>query len=141
VSADRIEIADLQQALTLDLDRLADLVDRAATAAGWHGRLSIALVDDARMRELHERHLGDPSPTDVMSFELAPELGELVICTDTALACAGERGVDPLVELLLYAVHGTLHLVGHDDHDDDDRARMQAAERHILAELGFDRPD
>jgi probable rRNA maturation factor len=37
----------------------------------------------------------------------------------------------------LYAIHGTLHLLGYDDHSDDDRAKMRARERHYLAQFGL----
>jgi probable rRNA maturation factor len=67
----------------------------------------------------------------------APVLtGEVVLSVDTARREAARRGHSPYDELLLYAVHGVLHLLGHDDHDPLRRRRMRAAERRALAALG-----
>jgi probable rRNA maturation factor len=107
-----------------------------------HGRnactLSVALVDDGAMSELHERFLGVSGPTDVLTFDLEPESphtvdGEIVICVDVARREAAKRGHDPRDELLLYAVHGCLHLLGYDDQTAEDAAVMHAREDELLA--------
>lgn len=123
--------------------RLARDVGRlAAWTAERYGLaldLSFVVVDDARMAELHERYAGVSGPTDVLSFPLAEDpvlLGEVVISADTARREAAARGHSAYDELLLYAVHGVLHLVGHDDHEPADRRRMRSAERRALAALG-----
>ena len=122
--------------LTRDLGRLAawtsERYDRALD-------LSFVVVDDARMAELHERYAGVSGPTDVLSFPLGEDpvlLGEVVISADTARREAAARGHPAYDELLLYAVHGVMHLVGHDDHEPADRRRMRRAERRALAALG-----
>lgn len=123
--------------------RLArDLGRLAAWAARRYGRdldLSFAVLDDARMAEVHERHLGRAGPTDVLAFPLveAPVLlGEVLVSADTARREATARGHPAYDELLLYAVHGVMHLMGHDDHEEADRRRMRRAERQALAVLG-----
>lgn len=92
----------------------------------------VALVDDRTIARLHERFLGDPTPTDVLSF---PH-GEIVASGDTARREARARGIDPVHELMLYVVHGALHLAGHRDAKAKDRARMRQAERRALRALG-----
>ena len=122
--------------LASDLDRLA------AWAAEHYGRaleLSFVVLDDARMAEMHERYAGIPGPTDVLSFPLAEDpvlVGEVLLSADTARREAAARGHPAYDELLLYAVHGVMHLVGHDDHEKADRRRMRSAERRALAALG-----
>ena len=123
--------------------RLArDLARLAAWTAGHYERaldLSFVVVDDERMAELHERYADVPGPTDVLSFPLAEDpvlLGEVVISADTARREAAARGHPAYDELLLYAVHGVMHLVGHDDHDPAQKRRMRSAERRALAALG-----
>jgi len=106
---------------------------RAAETVLPGRKVVVALVDDKTMAELHERFLGVPGPTDVLSF---PH-GEIVVSADTAKREAIERGVDPLGELVLYVVHGALHLAGHDDKKPKPRLKMRAAERKVLTELGF----
>jgi probable rRNA maturation factor len=122
-------------------------VESAVAAALAHGGrpgidVEVVLVDDPTLAELHARFLGDPSPTDVMSFDLGEDgggpAGELYVSVDRARAVASARGVRVARELALYLVHGTLHLCGHDDHEDDARSAMRAAERDVLASLGYE---
>lgn len=119
---------------------------RAALALGGRAglRVGVVLVDDQSLCELHEQWLGDPSPTDVISFDLSgdePDDGgpqaELYVSVDCARRVAAELGGDPARELALYLVHGSLHLCGHDDHEPDQRAAMRAAESQVLAGLGY----
>jgi probable rRNA maturation factor len=119
-------------------------VRAAVTAALAHGGrpellLSIVFVSDAELARLHAEHLDDSSPTDVMAFDLGVEgggpAGEVYVSVERARAVARERGLAPEAELLLYVVHGCLHLCGHDDHEPRARARMRAAERAVLARL------
>lgn len=121
-------------------------VRRAAAAALAHGGrpgigVGVVFVDDPRLAAMHAEHLGDPTRTDVITFDLGEEgggpTGELYVSVDRARAVAAQRGVDPARELALYVVHGALHLCGFDDHDPDERAAMRAAERAVMAELGF----
>ncbi|MBI4600966.1 MAG: rRNA maturation RNase YbeY [Planctomycetes bacterium] len=104
------------------------------------GALSLALVGDGEIRRLHREYLGVDAPTDVLSFALrdggGPDggvLGEVVVSCDTALREAARRGIEPERELALYAIHGTLHLVGFDDLAPLERRRMREAERRYLA--------
>jgi probable rRNA maturation factor len=92
----------------------------------------VALVDDATIAELHARFLGEEGPTDVLSF---PQ-GEIVVSAETALREAEARGIPPLHELMLYVVHGALHLKGFDDCRSDERRRMRREERRVLERLG-----
>jgi probable rRNA maturation factor len=111
---------------------LADALCEAAT-------VSIAIVDDETIHRLNRQFLEHDYATDVLSFALAdpPGLeGEIVASIDTARREAALAGWSPEDELLLYAVHGALHLVGHDDHDPAPAAAMRAAERAVLARLG-----
>jgi probable rRNA maturation factor len=58
--------------------------------------------------------------------------GELVVSTETALREAAQFGWNPLDELTLYLVHGTLHLCGYDDQTDEEIAEMRHREKSIL---------
>ncbi|MFT4514285.1 MAG: putative rRNA maturation factor [Planctomycetota bacterium] len=96
--------------------------------------VSLLLTDDKEIGELHEQFLDDPSPTDVMSFEM-DDGAELVVSVETAQRVAIEAGHALEAEVALYIVHGMLHTVGYDDIDDDDRSRMRDAERAIMSRL------
>ncbi len=108
----------------------------------------IALVGDARMAQLHERHLGHAGPTDVLSFDLAePEGGgnsgfveaEVVVSFETAQRQAAARGHGVEAEVALYALHGVLHLLGYDDRRPSDAKRMHDVEDEILESVGLGR--
>ncbi len=104
-------------------------------------QISVALVDDPTIAELNEHFLDHTGPTDVISFDLGePNTqtvdGELVISTDTAKREAGRRGIDVSAEVMLYAVHGTLHLLGMDDATPEQAAEMHDVEDRILTDLG-----
>ena len=115
---------------------------RAALRKGGRPELELSVVflGDAALARLHERWLGDPSPTDVISFDLSDahsQTGELFVSVPCARRVARERAVDPRRELALYLVHGALHLCGHDDHAPRARARMRRAETVVLRALGY----
>ncbi len=95
------------------------------------GELSIAFVDDERIAEIHERFMGDPSATDVITFPANQEMdcaGEIILSVDHAQARASELNVPFGRELSLYLAHGWLHLAGYDDKKPEDRKRMRKAE-------------
>jgi probable rRNA maturation factor len=105
--------------------------------------LSVALVNDARMAELHQRFMNVPGPTDVLTFELEHDRsgdvtsGEVVVCVPQARRQAKARAIDVHLELLLYALHGMLHLCGFDDRTDRGFRTMHRREDDILTALGF----
>jgi probable rRNA maturation factor len=109
--------------------------------------LSVAFVDDAAMTELHGRLLGDPSPTDVLTFDLggadparkATVCGELVIDVEHAARAAVEHDTDVRGELMLYLVHGLLHLDGYDDKTPAGFRRMHRREDELLDAFGVGR--
>jgi probable rRNA maturation factor len=122
----------------------ADLRRTARAARSEGGRpalsLSIGIVSDRALARMHGEWLSDPTPTDVLSFDLSDalsEAGEVLASHECARRTARARGVEPGRELALYVVHGVLHLCGHDDHAPRDRARMRAAEARVLARLGW----
>ncbi|MEQ8849385.1 rRNA maturation RNase YbeY [Botrimarina sp.] len=140
-----VEIANQQPTLAVDEDRLRGVCVAIAADAGYReGTISVAVVDDPTMHELNRRHLAHDYPTDVLSFPLTdspPRLeGEVVVSADTAAANAAEYGWPAGDELLLYVVHGVLHLVGHRDKADEETAAMRAAEAHYLRRCGVEPP-
>lgn len=135
----RIDIANRQKLLPLDRRLLRRAVRMALAEAGIaDAEISLAVVDDAAMRELHHRYLGDDSPTDVLSFVLDRREnrleGEVIVSAETARASAPRYGHSPTEELLLYVVHGTLHLIGCRDDTRAARAAMARRQRKIVKE-------
>ena len=122
-------VVDRQQAVP----RAKAACKRAAELVLPGRKLVVALVDDAEIAALHLRFLGLAEPTDVLSFDD----GEIVVSGETARREAEARGIDPRRELVLYVVHGALHLAGHGDSTPAQRKRMRAAERRALEQLGL----
>jgi probable rRNA maturation factor len=118
--------------------------------------VELTLCGDAEIERLNFDHMGERGPTDVLSFPLhewavdgdggshladddgfGPPggpvlLGDVVIDLDQAVRQAAEGGWSVTEELVLLAIHGTLHLLGHDHAELEDEERMRSAERDVL---------
>jgi len=138
----RVEVADLQACLRIDVDCVADLVRRALGFGGCRdAAISLTLVDDRRIREINDRYLGHDHETDVITFPLSgpgeiPLEAELIVSAEMAARTASAHGVDPMDELSLYIVHGLLHLLGEDDRDEASAGSMRIREGEFLRALG-----
>jgi probable rRNA maturation factor len=104
------------------------------------GELSIVFMTDEALAKLHDDFLQDPSVTDVITFEGNPAFGlggEICVSADAAARhVAGSR--DPqafATELILYVVHGWLHLAGYDDLAPMKKRAMRRAESRAMALL------
>ena len=106
----------------------------------------MALVTDARIRQLNSKYRRTDSPTDVLAFPASPqvthgrgarELGDIVIATGVARRQAREAGHAYSTELRVLALHGLLHLLGFDHHDRDDAGRMARAEARLRRKGGL----
>ncbi|MCA9258494.1 MAG: rRNA maturation RNase YbeY [Planctomycetales bacterium] len=127
----------------VDEDLLARAVQAVVAQSVYScGEISVAVIDDPAMHELNRQYLAHDYPTDVLSFPLTDDPprvdGEIVVSVDTAAREASLVGWDAASELVLYVVHGALHLVGHLDKRDDDVLAMRRAERETLSALGIE---
>ena len=137
-----IAVSDEQTTLALDHERLRSAVEGVLTAAEiGAAEVSIAIVDDPTIHELNRQYLEHDYPTDVLSFLLERDEerleGEIVVSADTAARFAPKYGWRPEDELLLYVLHGSLHLVGYDDGTDEAAAEMRREERRHLERFGL----
>jgi len=138
-----IEIANQQSTLPLDEERLRQAVEMIlADAHVAQATISLAVVDDPTIHQLNREYLQHDYATDVLSFLLERDEqsleGEIIVSADTAAECAAPFGWSAEDELLLYVVHGTLHLVGYDDTRPDLRREMRRRERTCLARFGLE---
>lgn len=133
VAADEVEIAALARHVL------------AALHVHPQADLSVLLVDEAAMEQLHLQWMDEPGPTDVMSFpmdELRPGsegvqtlpglLGDVVLCPQVAQRQARDAGHTTDEELLLLTTHGILHLLGYDHAESDEEQQMFALQRQLL---------
>jgi probable rRNA maturation factor len=154
-----------------EADELA-LEDVATYVLGQLGihplaELSVLLVDEDAMSELHEKWMDEPGPTDVLSFPMdelrppglsgatasasvgrgtgeeraaAPDLlGDVVLCPAVAAAQAQQAGHSTQAELELLCVHGILHLLGYDHADPEEEAEMFGLQGELLRAWRADR--
>jgi probable rRNA maturation factor len=136
----RIDIANRQTTLPIDRPLLRRAVRTVLKGEGIaDAEISLAIVDDPTIRELHRRYLGHDEPTDVISFVLERSEGrlegEVIVSADTARTAAPRYRWTPAEELLLYVIHGTLHLAGYRDDTRRARTAMRAREQSCLAEI------
>jgi probable rRNA maturation factor len=149
-----LEPLSLEDAFAL----LESAVGETARVVGLTGcEVELTLCGDAEMERLNFDHMGERGPTDVLSFPLhewavdgtlshlsdddgvSPPgpmmLGDLVIDVDQAVRQAAEGSWSVLEELVLLAIHGTLHLLGHDHAELDEEATMRHVEHSVLNTL------
>lgn len=136
-AAARIEI-DLRS-LDGHAGRLSALIDRPH-------EIAVALLDDEEMDRLHREHSGVAGTTDVLSYpgEDGSDgivTGDLAIGVEVASREATRRARSIEAELMLYIVHGLLHLLGERDGDEDSRTRMIRAQDRLLEALGLPRTE
>jgi probable rRNA maturation factor len=118
-----------RQTLPVDQNGLIELARATLIGEGRPAsELSVAFVTAEEIAGLHRQYMGEPGPTDVLSFPLEEEdeggvmlLGDVVIAPSVA---AANNHDDPAAELRLLLVHGILHLLGHDHQDADERRTM-----------------
>jgi probable rRNA maturation factor len=137
-----ITVRDRQRMITVNLAALQDFADRALPECRRLPRrkpgvlrnldeLSVVLVSDRRMAELHRRFLQQAGPTDVITFQH----GEIFVSTETARRQARQFGSSLENELRLYLVHGLLHLRGFDDKDARSSAEMKRTQEKLVAKV------
>ena len=116
--------------------------------------LSVLLVDEPTMSSYHEKYMGEPGPTDVLSFpmdELRPPeddeepplglLGDIVLCPAVTDRQAREHDRTAREEAEYLLVHGLLHLLGYDHAEPAEKAEMFGLKDKILAAWAEQRPD
>ena len=134
-----VEISNRQNLIDLDLQQIEILAIRILQEEGIQSaQLSIAIVDDLTIHELNRQYLNHDYPTDVLSFlshvDSEKLEGEVVVSAETAGHVAEHFGWTAANELLLYVVHGVLHLVGYDDSQHEPRQEMRSREKFYLAQ-------
>lgn len=127
--------------------RVAAAARQALETAGTPpSELTLVLTDSRRIRRLNARFAGDDRVTDVLAFPAGPDapatappyLGDVVISLPRARRQARSHQVPLIQELSLLAIHGTLHLLGHDHVKPSDRRDMWRLQKDALGRLGFD---
>jgi len=140
-AAPAVRICSSQPSLRVPRRKIADLV--AFVARAEHAavlEVDVAVVGADEMAHLNRRYHGYVGATDVLSFDLSDDgdaalSAQIIVCADVALEEAAKRGLRPQREMLLYVLHGLLHLLGYDDTSRPKARRMQARQAELLEQF------
>ena len=136
-----VEIVSSQEAVRVPRKRIADIVAKISRQEGVRlSHVEVAVVAGGEMAAMNRRHLHHAGATDVLSFDLSDDftdglVAQVVVCGDVAAREAPIHGHIAQRELLLYVIHGLLHLTGYDDTTPRLAARMHARAEELLAEV------
>jgi len=140
-----VEIVNLQDFVEVPEEEIrAALTHTMLEELGRELNISVAVVGDGKIAELNKTFRNEARPTDVLAFPLGEGeagqegedvFGEIVISAERARHEAAKRNADPQRELILYAVHGMLHLTGYDDQSLEEQQEMRRREDEILKAL------
>ena len=106
--------------------------------------LSLSFVDREEIHKLNKEFRGVDRPTDVLSFPLDEQievpdanimLGDIVICLDVAKDQAKEFGHSLRREIMYLTCHSTLHLLGYDHMEEEEKRQMRAREKEVMKNL------
>ena len=112
--------------LLRQLKRALELLPRALPSDV--SEIDFVLVDRTMMARVHGDFLGEPTETDVITFAH----GEILICPAVAQDRAAEFDMKVAQEILLYGLHGLLHLAGFDDKTSDQAKEMARVQIELL---------
>ena len=114
------------------------------------GSIAINITNNNTVAQLNHQYRDINAPTDVLSFRNSPDpdfpdatsamrrhLGDIVIAYPVAKTQAAAGGHTPMDEVILLAVHGTLHLLGFDHDTPQQKDKMWAAQQQVMAKLGL----
>jgi len=124
------------------------MIEKACAICGLLGdnadfSLAVNFVDTETICRINREFVGHEGTTDVISFNYTVQddpclddvNAELFICTDTAELAAKSLKRSFSDEIVLYLVHGILHISGEDDLTPPDRKRMRRLEKKVISEL------
>lgn len=119
------------------LKKLAEFILSNENREG--SELSVSFVDSETIRSLNRDYRGIDEPTDVLSFNLEDDhgdlLGDIVIAPEVALDQARESQTELKSELALLLAHGILHLLGYDHETDYDARLMEEKQKRLLKDF------
>lgn len=138
----KIEIVNQQKVKRINLKSLRRQLNKISTLLNLSSsKISIVLCDNKAITNLNRKYFKKASSTDVISFPLKDNfdpdyLGEVVVSVEEAVEAT--RRVASTTwwdELLLYIIHGILHLIGYDDRNKKERGQMEKKQQELLHKI------
>lgn len=138
-----VEIHNLQTCMDVDLGLVERVVIETLGDGARIDDFSVSIVDDAMIHRINKEHLDHDYPTDVIAFNYGEEgdeagiSGEVIVSAETAIRIASKQTHEPVAELILYVVHGVLHIKGYNDKTPEEASDMWQEQNRIMKLLGF----
>lgn len=135
----RFETIDVMTPV-LDYDHVRDWIVGVAAGCGYVvGELYYYFCSDEALLDINQRRLGHDFYTDIVTFPLTDSgdviSSEFCISLDRIAENCLNFGRSFESELLRVIIHGVLHLIGYDDHTDEERSRMREKEEECLRQF------
>ncbi|MFC1704160.1 rRNA maturation RNase YbeY [Candidatus Omnitrophota bacterium] len=137
-----LSVTNLQKRIPVQKKTIRQRVKQILLHSKIAAELSIVFVDDKKIQQLNRRYLHKNSPTDVLAFDLKDAkqpknkvVGEIVISLEMAQRNARAFNTPVQEEVLLYLVHGILHLSGYDDTSKKKKEQMRRKEQSIVKKI------
>ncbi len=133
-SSFKVNLINSQDKYRLPRTRIKNILEKVLRELDIEKEVSFCFVDNPTMREFNKRFCKKDLPTDVLSFEYQDPyyLGDVMISVDMAKDNFRRYKTSFFEELILYAVHGVLHLCGYDDSTPSKRRKMQRTQRRLI---------
>ncbi len=140
----KMEINNQQDKIDIDKSLYKDfenIITKATEMEGYDGgEISIALVDNKKIKELNKKFRKKNEVTDVLSFPMDDEiLGDIIISAERASSQSKDYGHSFKREICYLVTHGILHLLGYDHKTEGEKKEMRKKEERILKELEIKR--
>lgn len=131
----RFQVIDVMMP-QLDLERVRAWIEAVVDCEGYQvGEMYYYFCSDEALLDINQRRLGHDFYTDIVTFPLVEGAlisSEFCLSLDRIAENSLNFGRSFESELLRVIIHGVLHLVGYDDHTDEDRAEMRSKEEECL---------
>lgn len=121
----------------LDEKILSLVTAKAFLFLGKELDIGLRFVTEREMTQLNKSYRGIDKPTNVLAFEVDKNIGDIVISSKVVLSESRELGYKKNELILLYFVHGILHLAGFSHENSANRAKMESAEEKILSDVNI----
>jgi len=139
----KLEIIDLQKFQPIDKNKIKKIIKGVLKVEKKDAELSIVFIDNKTIKQINRAFLGHNYATDVLSFTYDETSfknnvnGEIVVSVEMASKLSRRYGYEVEGEIVLYLVHGLLHLLGYDDKRKKDAKKMHQRAGELLLSLGY----
>lgn len=137
----KIEITNRQKIKKIRVKQLTRLISKIGLRLDIsHKKISVVLCDNPTIKKINKKFLGHNYATDVITFPLADSydpcyLGEIIVSVEQAVRMAAQYSQSWEKELLLYVIHGMLHLLGYNDQKCKEKKTMEKKQEEILGTI------